>query len=388
MPEAVASEVSQLAMHTSASTHTVSATRRNVALDVMRGLTVALMILVNTPGSWSHVYPALLHADWHGCTPTDLVFPFFLFIVGAAMAFSFPPQARFSSSAALRVLRRAALIFAIGLFLNAYPFTGDLEALRIMGVLQRIAICYALAGLLVLLLRERGLLLASGVLLLGYWVLLVMNGAHAYSLEHSLVRSLDLVVLGADHMWQGKGLAFEPEGLLSTLPALVNVLIGYLLTRFWRQRAQQPAVAGKLLLIGLALLLSGWLWSWWMPLNKSLWTSSYVLFTSGIAVLLWLLIDQLQRVSWPRSAQLRALIAAPWLALGMNPLFVYVLSWLWVASYELITVGEQTLSAWLYTQLATKMSALNASLAYALLHVLLFTAVALWLRRRRIVIKL
>jgi len=171
---------------------------RYKALDAMRGLTIALMILVNTPGSWSHVYAPLLHADWHGCTPTDVIFPFFMFIIGSAMFFSFKKtNSAASASQVLRLVKRGAIIFAIGLALNIYPFTTNIENLRILGVLQRIGIAYILASICVLFLNRRGVLTLSVIILVAYWLLLLSVGAeNAYTLEHNLVRALDIAVLG------------------------------------------------------------------------------------------------------------------------------------------------------------------------------------------------
>ncbi|HEY7883988.1 MAG TPA: heparan-alpha-glucosaminide N-acetyltransferase domain-containing protein, partial [Cellvibrionaceae bacterium] len=202
------------------------AKQRFLSLDVMRGLTLALMILVNTPGSWSYAYGPLLHADWHGATFTDFIFPFFLFIVGSAMFFSWQRQAELSfASRSLKILRRTALIFLIGLALNAYPFTGDLDSLRILGVLQRIALAYCAAAFIIMLPGlYRGII--ALVLLLGYWALLNIS-SDPYSLAGNVVRQFDLWVMGANHLWTGKGIAFDPEGILSTLPAIVNVLLGF-----------------------------------------------------------------------------------------------------------------------------------------------------------------
>ena len=207
----------------------VAAGERSLALDVFRGLAIAGMILVNTPGSWLHIYAPLRHAEWHGCTPTDLVFPFFLFATGAAMFFSFARTRCRPEPGVLRgIARRSALLVLIGVLLNAYPFLEPLSHWRIPGVLQRIGVAYALAALLILYCPGRWRYLVCLLLMLGYWWLLAaFGGQDPYSLESNLVRRLDLAILGADHLWNGFGVAFDPEGLLSTLPSVVSVVAGF-----------------------------------------------------------------------------------------------------------------------------------------------------------------
>jgi predicted acyltransferase len=356
---------------------------RNIALDALRGLTVALMILVNTPGSWSYIYPPLRHAAWHGMTPTDLVFPLFLFIVGAAMAFSLPRDRPPSASIVLGLIRRSLLLIGLGLLLNAYPFAVAPEHLRLPGVLQRIGICYLLAGLMLLYLRGWRLWLVALGLLLGWWVLMLVPGAElAWTLQHNMARRWDLVLLGESHLWQGAGLAFDPEGLLSTVPAVVSVLIGHAVAAEWRAGAGSPACVRRLAAAALAMILLGLLWSPWMPINKSLWTGSFMLISSGIAVWSLLLVDRLLRIEPLRT------LAAPLRAYGQNPLLLYVLSWLLAASYPLLRIGEQDLQGWLFLRLAMAMPAELASLCFALTHVLLFGLLAMYLLRRGIVVRI
>ena len=210
--------------------------KRFVSLDVFRGMTIALMILVNTPGTWAHVYAPLRHAKWHGCTLTDLVFPFFLFIVGTAMRFSFRKYDFILSTALTRkILRRVFIIFLCGFFLSAFPFISqdwDWSHFRIMGVLQRIGLAYGCAAFLVLVLHRNQIIKVSGIILLTYWFLLLffgwINGVEPYGLEFNLPRMVDLAILGNSHLYRGAGIPFDPEGLLSTIPAVVTVLIGYL----------------------------------------------------------------------------------------------------------------------------------------------------------------
>jgi len=347
------------------------------------------MILVNTPGSWVHIYWPLAHADWHGSTPTDLIFPFFLFIVGAAMAFSFSKHGyELSRTLSITIARRAVILFALGLFLNWFGYWNDIGGLRIMGVLQRIALAYALAAYLVLGLSYSQRFAACVALLLGYWSLLVLfGGADPFGLEHNIVRRFDVAVLGASHLWQGKGIAFDPEGLLSTLPAAVNVVVGFEAARLIRESSQSSANR-RLLIGGASMLVISLLWNTLIPINKSLWTSSYVLYSSGISLLLlvsliWL-VDRRAMTWFARSLQIY----------GYIPIVVYALSWLLTRTTAvLITFPDAagtSISAydWFFLELQGPFGAVNASLVFALLHVLLFWLVAWYLYRHRIVIKI
>jgi len=365
--------------------------KRLVALDVFRGITIATMILVNTPGSWAHVYPPLLHSKWAGCTPTDLVFPFFLFIIGVAMWFSFRKFDHRANPAALRKLaRRVLVILAIGWALNAFPYVRDYSTFRFMGVLQRIALAYGIASLLCLYLNRKKLLIVSGAILLGYWLLLWGGGgADPYGLETNLVRKIDLFVFGPKHVWHGFGIAFDPEGLLSTLPATVSILLGYFTGRIIDGEASIREAVLKLLLWGTTALAVGVVWNPVFPLIKGIWTSSYVLYTGGIAMIglawcLWL-IDVKGIDRWSR----------PFQVFGMNSLFAFVLSefWVLVIIYWVripTGAGETTsLYGWLYHHVFEAMAGpLNGSLLFALFHVALFWLALLPLYRKRIYIKI
>ena len=307
------------------------------SLDVFRGATVALMIGVNNPGSWAHLYPPLAHAGWHGCTPTDLVFPFFLFAVGQALALVLPalrggPPAVFWA----RVARRTLLIFAIGLLLNAAPFVrwdegGALvlrswETLRIMGVLQRIALCFGAAAVIVWLFDRRGVLLAAAALLLAYaWACAALGDpADPYGLLGWFGTAIDRQILGAAHLYRGEGLAFDPEGLASTPPAVAQVLLGWWVgDRIRREKAGAELVVW-LCMVGTGLLVAGYLWQLELPFNKKIWTSSYVLHSTGLATLALAALFQFIDVA-PQAAKTPA-----WMqvleAFGRNPLFVFVLS--------------------------------------------------------------
>jgi predicted acyltransferase len=366
-------------------------TGRLRALDTFRGLTIAGMILVNMPGSWSHVYAPLRHAKWHGCTPTDLVFPFFLFIVGVAMTYSFKKyDNKLSPTVLKKIAKRVVLIFVIGLFLNAFPFHKDLSQLRILGVLQRIAIVYGIAALLYLALSRTRLVFLSAILLVVYWLLLLSFGqGDPYALETNLVRTIDLKILGRSHVWGGFGIPFDPEGLLSTLPAVVTAILGAFTGRLIQTASRLRFAVVKLLLAGSAAIVLGRLWNLVFPINKALWTSSYVIYTSGLAmlflaVLLWL-IDVRGYKKW----------AFPFVVFGMNPLFLYALHALWVRTYLYLikfktSDGTATNAyQWLYQNIFAPLAGpLNGSLLFAISHVFLFWLILLVLYRRRIFIKI
>ncbi|MBI5260077.1 MAG: DUF1624 domain-containing protein [Burkholderiales bacterium] len=274
-------------------------TTRFRSLDAFRGATVALMIVVNNPGSFRAVYPPLAHADWHGCTPTDLVFPFFLFAVGNALACSMPGLERLpAAELAGKLARRVALIFGLGLLLNAAPFVRwdaqgelawrSLDTLRLMGVLQRIALAWGAAVLIVRATGQRGVLWWVAGLLLGYWAACVGLGdaADPYSLQGWFGTALDRGLLGTSHLYRGEGVPFDPEGLASTAPAVAQVLLGYWVgERLLRQPLDAQALrwlAG----MALGLFAAAFAWQFVMPVNKKLWTSPYVLLSTAWALVL------------------------------------------------------------------------------------------------------
>ena len=312
-------------------------TQRLRSLDVFRGATVALMILVNNPGNWSQLYPPLAHAPWHGCTPTDLVFPFFLFAVGNALALVMPAL-RAAGAAVFwpRVLKRTALIFAIGLFLNAAPFVrwdagGELvlrgwDTLRIMGVLQRIALCFGGAAAIVWLLPRRGALAAAALLLAGYWLACLNSGAPGdpYSLQGWFGTAIDRALLGEAHLYRGEGVPFDPEGLASTAPAVAQVLLGWWVGDLIQRGRAGAELVARLFLWATVLLVAAYLCQLEMPLNKKIWTSSYVLLTTGLAMM--------ALAACLHVIDLRARPAEQWAwasffeVFGRNPLFVFVAS--------------------------------------------------------------
>ncbi len=371
-------------MKSSVETVLQKTSQRYLALDALRGLTIALMLLVNSPGSWDYVYAPLLHANWHGCTPTDLVFPFFLFIIGSAIFFSFKKtEFHYSSEQVNRILKRGVIIFLIGLALNAYPFIAPLEELRILGVMQRIGIAYAIAGVVILAFDRRGIFLFSVVILLFYWALLLSAGSdNAYSLEGNIVRKLDIFLLGENHIYGGKGLAFDPEGLLSTLPSVVNILFGFEITRYITTFSDKKQCLAKLLQVAVITLVIATLWQMIMPINKSLWTSSYVLYSSAIACFVlafFIYLIDIKGIEKPLT---------PLFEYGTNPLFIYVLSWLWLTTYLYIDIDGVDLYQYLFNQLAAIMDSTLASFIFAFSHVCLFWYISRVLYKREIFIKI
>jgi predicted acyltransferase len=360
-----------------------SASPRYLALDVFRGLTLALMIIVNTPGG-EYSYGPLEHADWHGFTLTDLVFPSFLFVVGAAMSLSMrkfeaDDEARFLK----RVIKRGALIFLCGYLLYWFPFfTPDFTLApfantRVMGVLQRIGLCYLLASLIVRYCGLRGAAIFSALALLGYWWLLASFGD--YTLSGNAVLKLDLAVLGAPHMYHGEGIAFDPEGILSTLPSIVNVLAGYAAATWLRKKRAIWALA----VAGAACLLLAYGWDALLPINKKLWTSSFVVCTVG-----WDLVILAALVGAIDMARLR-FGTYFFEVFGKNTLFIYLLADVVVIVLARLQVGGETLYRWLYQTLFLSWSSpYNASLLFAVAYMLTCWLVAYVMDRRKIYIKL
>lgn len=356
---------------------------RLLSVDALRGLTVAAMVLVNNPGTWSAVYRPLQHAEWHGWTPTDMVFPFFLFVVGVSIALALGPALeRRASGLPVRVLRRAAVIFALGLLLHALPFF-PLATLRIPGVLQRIAVCYLLAALLVGATRGargwRVQAVTAGALLVGYWLLMTKVAAPGQeagdlSPDGNLAGYVDRLVLGSRHIWQATRV-YDPEGILSTLPATATTLLG-VLAGHWLRAGQVAGRAGAQIVGGLAVggvaaAALGWLWGLSFPVNKPLWTSSYALLMAGLAALV------LAACHWVIEVRGRRGWAAPFALLGVHALTLFFLSSLMAKVLFIVRVGAggPRLQTWLFEHVfAPWASPVDASLAYALAYVLLWWA--------------
>lgn len=376
-------------------------TERLVSLDVFRGMTVAGMLLVNNPGTWSAIYPPLAHAPWHGWTPTDLIFPFFLFIVGITTELSLRARrARGDDERAIlrQVLRRGALIFLFGLLLSGFPFftwppalegatfiervVHRVEHWRIMGVLQRIGLAYLCGALLTLRTTLRQQLLIVLALLLGYWALMTLvpvpdtgvPGRFVLDKPDQLLSAwLDRTVLGVDHLWSGAK-TWDPEGLLSTLPAIATMICGTFAGR-WIAEQQRPLPErlAALFAVGALAMMLGLMWHWVFPINKNIWTSSYVVFTAGIgavslATCMWL-IDVMQWRRW----------TFPFVIYGVNPMLAFLGSGLMarcIASlwtWETAEGARTSLQAFVFkTVYASWLPPREASFAYAV------SFVALW----------
>jgi len=372
---------------------------RYLSLDFFRGLTIALMIVVNTPGSSLHVFPPLRHAAWHGCTPTDLVFPFFLFIVGVALWFSLSASnGTLTPVISGKLLRRAGLIFLVGLALNAYPFYDKVwGSLRIMGILQRIGLAFGLAGFLCVLLSKRTLMVAAGLILVGYWLALwYFGGDDPFSKETNLVRQVDLTLLGESHLYKKFGVPFDPEGLLSTIPAAVNVIFGYL-TGSWiadannredNEITKKQALCLRLLQNGAIIGVAGLIFNEIFPINKPLWTSSYVLYTCGLAMIfLSACIWAFDIKGWRKPAQ-------PFLVFGANPLIAFVLSGVIVKTMNIFKNTDangdvHTPFQWIYQHIFARINdGPWGSLLFSLTYTALIWCVCWVLYKRKIFIRL
>ncbi|WP_108424968.1 acyltransferase family protein [Flagellimonas amoyensis] len=318
---------------------------RYLSLDVFRGLDVALMIIVNSPGNGSTTFSPLLHADWNGFTLTDLVFPTFLFVVGNSMSFSIKKYEAMGNAAFFKkILKRTALIFLLGFLMYWFPFFDDgqlkpLSETRIFGVLQRIALCYMFASIILHFVKTRTAIWLSLAFLVAYHLILI--GFGDLTLTGNAVLKLDEWLIGPKHMYHGEGIAFDPEGLLSTLPAIVNVIIGFLAGKFIQKSGQNFETVSKLMMVGFALVFAGLAWDLLLPINKKLWTSSFVLLTCGIdlfaiAILIYFL-DMKKMTGWSYFFEV----------FGKNTLFIYLLSELFVISLFSIEMNGSTLYRWI-----------------------------------------
>ncbi|HEY0367559.1 MAG TPA: DUF5009 domain-containing protein [Pyrinomonadaceae bacterium] len=360
---------------------------RLVSLDVFRGITIAGMVLVNNPGTWEHIYWPLEHAQWNGWTPTDLVFPFFLFIVGVAIPLAFARRIESGGGKRhlyLKIVKRTLIIFAIGLFLNGLPYFG-LAEYRIPGVLQRIAVCYFFASIIFLNTKVRTQIAITIGLLIGYWLLVRLVPAPGFAAgdltkEGSLPSFVDRVVFGK-HVW-AQARVYDPEGLLSTIPSIATTLIGVLTGTWLRTEKTRYEKAAGMFVVGAVCVAVGWAWNSFFPINKALWTSSYVLFTGGLALqfvsICYWLIDIKGYRRW----------AKPFEVFGLNAIALYVVADVIAISLGTVKVGNATLGGWIYDHIfASRASPLNASLAFAICFVLVCLALMWILYRRKIFLK-
>jgi predicted acyltransferase len=372
--------------------------QRFLSLDVFRGMTICFMIIVNTPGSGATPFAPLEHATWHGFTPTDLVFPSFLFAVGNAMSFSLDKYRELGSGAFFKkVLSRTILIFILGYLMYWYPFFrldahhhiigAPIGHTRIMGVLQRIALCYFFASLFIHYLSRKQIIIVSISLLLGYWILLLIFGDHQqpFSMLGNAGMYLDRFLMGTNHLYHGEGIPFDPEGWLSTLPAIVNVTAGYLAGKYIREKGKNYEAIAHLVLVGFGLIFLALWWNMIFPVNKKLWTSSFVLLTSGIdLVLIGALIYVIELRNWNKGGWTNF-----FLVVGKNPLIIYLLSELLVTVLFMIPMGNgYSLFGWINKVLFQVIApGPVGSFLFAITYMLLCWCVGWWMNKRKIYIR-
>jgi predicted acyltransferase len=396
--------------------------QRFYSLDVFRGATVCLMILVNNPGSWGHIYPPLEHAAWHGLTPTDLVFPFFLFAVGNALSFVMPRlQAGGDAIFWKKVIKRSLLIFGIGLFLTWWPFVkwsdnhlvfkdwvdpkNPDSGVRILGVLARIAICYFFASVIIYYLKPRAAFYVGLLLLLLYWALCFLLGdkADPYSMTGWFGNDVDKSVLGLAHMYKGEGIPFDPEGIMSTVPAIVQVIFGYLVGDYIQKKARLNDLAGQgknfemvsgLFVAGVAMLITGFCWDMVFPINKKIWTSSYTVYTTGLAIIT--LATMIYLIEFKN---VKGWLTKFFDVFGKNALFVFALSAFLPKGLALIRIPDHLNEKgrmiytnpwnWLYQKVLVNIPGdpRLGSLIYAICVIILMWAICYWMDKKKIYIK-
>lgn len=369
-------------------------TQRFPALDVFRGITVCFMIIVNTSGNGPTTFSPLQHAAWHGFTPTDLVFPSFLFAVGNAMSFVMLKwQTKTQGYVIGKILKRTLLIFLLGYLLYWFPFfkldrfnhiiAFPISETRILGVLQRIALCYGIAAFLLYYLKPKTVVYISISLLLLYWALLIGLGETGNELTMTGNAGLrfDKWIMGDAHLYHGEGIAFDPEGWLGTLAAIGNVVAGFMVGQFVQKKGNTYEGLTKLLLTGASLIFIAWCWNFFLPINKKLWTGSFVLYTVGLDCIILpaviYVIEFLNKRSWTPFFEV----------FGKNPLFVYMLSELGATVLYMIPVGKLTLGGWLYINVFSIAGAYTGALLFAIAWMLFCWCAGYILDRKKIYVR-
>ena len=369
--------------------------QRSLALDTFRGMTICFMIIVNTPGSGEFAYSPLHHAKWNGFTPTDLVYPSFLFAIGTAMSFVMSKWNTLSQSQVLaRIFKRTLLIFLIGWLMYWFPFVDfdqnnhlfltPISHTRILGVLQRIALVYCIGALMIYYLKPRTNFILMILILLLYWLVMMRFGdsPDPLSMTGNIGYYIDKWILGENHMYHGEGVAFEPEGFLSTLPAIGNLIGGWLVGRFLQQKGKTYEGLSKLLLAGLACICVGYFWDLLFPINKKLWTSSFVVYTVGLdCAILGAIIyftEFLGKTRW----------TGFFTTLGKNPLFIYLVSELGVSILHFIPGrGDNSLYETIYENVYKHLGLYFGSLLFAISWMMVCWLVGYWMDKRKIYVR-
>lgn len=396
-------------MSAAVSTHPKKVKKRLLALDILRGITIAGMILVNNPGSWGHIYAPLAHASWNGLTPTDLVFPFFMFIMGVSTYFSLKGyDFKLSGPTLWKICRRTVVIFLIGMFIAWFGLflrgvlgektfmdaVFNFDHIRILGVMPRLALCYGIGSIIALIVKRKALPWVVGCMLVAYSVLLLCGNGFEFS-DSNIISIVDHKVLGPDHMYadtiDGVRLKFDPEGLLSTLPSIAHMLIGFLCGGLIVTTTDNRERITRLFIVGTVLTFAGFLLNYGLPINKKIWSPTFVLTTCGLAssflaLLIWI-IDIRGHRRWCRFFE----------AFGVNPLFMYCLGA--VLSIVIGTVripwsgvesGTISIKGWVYQGVLMPLcgDATLASLCFAMLFVLINWLIGLILYKKHIYIKI
>ncbi len=368
----------------------MQSSKRILSVDVFRGMTILLMILVNTPGTWNSIYAPFRHASWHGCTPTDLVFPFFLLIVGTSIVLAYKEPNNTNLRTYLKIFKRGIKLILLGLFLAGFlfefPFFKAFNQLRLPGVLQRIGLVFVSVALLYHVLNQRALFVVFFLILIGYWYLMtqipILGAPPLLTKTSNLAAYLDLKLFTQAHIWKPE---YDPEGLLSTLPAIATGLMGVFLGLIIKSESKTQR--NKLLIIlgiGLSGLVLGRLWDFYFPINKALWTSSYVLYTGGIAFIIfgfiYYFMDVKDYTKW----------ATPFIYFGTNPIAIYFLSSFIAKTFYITHLPNgQSPHAFLYSHFYTSWIHIPklSSLLYALSVVLVYYLLAKFLYKKRLFIK-
>jgi predicted acyltransferase len=364
---------------------------RYLAIDVMRGLTLALMIIVNMSTSNELSYSQLLHATWFGFTLTDLVFPTFLFVVGSAMAFTMPRYENIANNGFLKkTTSRALLIFIFGFIVSNFPFLHikngeiifqNMDNLRFLGVLQRIGICFALASFIIHFAGDKGALIYSILSLLLYWLIMVSFGD--LSLGNNAALKVDLSIIGSNHLYKGEGIPFDPEGLLGIIPSLTNLLSGYLVVNYLLKTNNKKRTIFKIFILGIGLVIIANIWAQVFPISKKLWTSSYTCLTIGIDCIVLCILVYIIDIFGARKGTYYFEV------FGKNTLFIYIFAEILMAVLWTIQINGHELMMILYNNIFAPIAPVKiASLLFSLTFMQMCWFIAYWMDKKKIYIRI